>query len=353
MDAVIKRLEQLDMEIASVTVKADIAWEAYESAADTELRANRLMRWQQMQDEKKELLAERKTLHVQLTSTGMQQFAEKAAAAKIVGDWLELPEETYFLGNPELGSILYVRKAYRLLRLALRRMKTEGFHHVVVSGNPGVGKTWFAMFMLVWWLKLGRSAIWHDRDAFHLFEDSAVWKISRDHATKRLERDQRIKYVADGVKPIYDHLAAEQSVVAHSPDMERFEEYLKQDGHLPSPLWMPIWDVDELMLGLYMKRGGVPRAVLTKAHDKGTADALEKAIETMTYDDINNIADPYKLKDLHIVAGVHPPEWQRVWQESGNEAEASSHQRKSEMSSDSVAAFLRLGKVAGTMRGAG
>lgn len=81
---------------------------------------------------------------------GMQQFAEKAAAAKIVGNWLELPEGRYFLGNAELGSILYVRKAYRLLRLALRRMKTEGLYHVVVSGNPGVGKSWFAMFMLVW-----------------------------------------------------------------------------------------------------------------------------------------------------------------------------------------------------------
>lgn len=71
MDAVNKRLEQLDTEIAKVTLKADNAWEAYESAANTELRANRLIRWQQMQDEKKELLVERKTLHAQLTSTGV------------------------------------------------------------------------------------------------------------------------------------------------------------------------------------------------------------------------------------------------------------------------------------------
>lgn len=54
----------------------------------------------------------------------------------------------------------------------------------------------------------------------------------------------------------------------------------------------------------------MPRAVLTKAHDKGTADALEKVIKTMTYDDINNIHDPYKLKDFHMVAGVHPPDLQ-------------------------------------------
>lgn len=81
---------------------------------------------------------------------GMQKFAEKAATAKIVGNWLELPEGTYFLGDAELGSILYVHKAYRLLRLALRRAKSKGFRHVVVSGNPGVGKSYFAIFMLVW-----------------------------------------------------------------------------------------------------------------------------------------------------------------------------------------------------------
>lgn len=60
-------------------------------------------------------------------------------------------------------------------------------------------------------------------------------------------RDQRVKYVADGVRPIHDDLAADQSVVTHYPDLERFEEYMKQEGHLPSPLWMPIWDVDELV----------------------------------------------------------------------------------------------------------
>lgn len=81
---------------------------------------------------------------------GMQRFAENAPAAKIVGNWLELPEGTHFLGEAQQGSILYVRKAYRLLRWALRRMRSEGHRHVVVSGNPGVGKSWFAMFMLVW-----------------------------------------------------------------------------------------------------------------------------------------------------------------------------------------------------------
>ena len=81
---------------------------------------------------------------------GLQRFAENVKAAKIVGNWLELPKGTFFFGAVQLGSSLYVRKAYRLLRWALRRKRSEGFSHVVVSGTTGVGISYFAMYMLVW-----------------------------------------------------------------------------------------------------------------------------------------------------------------------------------------------------------
>lgn len=35
-------------------------------------------------------------------------------------------------------------------------------------------------------------------------------------------------------------------MVAHSPDLEHIKDFMKQEGHLASPLWMPIWDFDEL-----------------------------------------------------------------------------------------------------------
>ncbi|BDA48393.1 probable disintegrin and metalloproteinase with thrombospondin mo at N-terminal half [Coccomyxa sp. Obi] len=246
MYIVAQRLEKLDKDIIDVTTEAKKFQEAWLSATDLQHRADLMDVWQQLQNKKKMLLARRKALEAQLTGTGMQQFAEKAAAAKVVGYWLELPEGAYFLGDAELGSFMYVRKAYRLLRLALRKSKSVGFDHVVVSGNPGVGKAWFAMFMLVWWLKLGRSVIWHSSDAFYIFENGAVGEVSTEHATWRLGCDKRVKYVAVGVSPVYKPLTAEQSVVAHSYDLERFKEYMKPEGHLPSPLWMPIWDADEL-----------------------------------------------------------------------------------------------------------
>ena len=63
---------------------------------------------------------------------------------------------------------------------------------------------------------------------------------------QRLLEDPSMKYIADGVGTIYYGLAAQQSVVTHSADGQRFRKFMNQDGHLPSPLWMPMWDVDEL-----------------------------------------------------------------------------------------------------------
>lgn len=44
------------------------------------------------------------------------------------------------------------------------------------------------------------------------------------------------------------------------------------------------------MLRHLVERGGVPRSVLAKAHDKDTADALAKVLKTMTWHDITSIA---------------------------------------------------------------
>lgn len=83
----------------------------------------------------------------------MVRFAECAAATAGEEDengrWLELPEGVFFLGLPNLGGCLYIREAYRRLADVLEDMLSEGKQHVVISGNPGLGKTWFAIWMLV------------------------------------------------------------------------------------------------------------------------------------------------------------------------------------------------------------
>ena len=34
--------------------------------------------------------------------------------------------------------------------------------------------------------------------------------------------------------------------MAHSPDVRKYKEYLKPPRHAKAPLWMPIWELEEL-----------------------------------------------------------------------------------------------------------
>ena len=82
---------------------------------------------------------------------GLQSFAAAAwgSSQEVVDGWMQAPADTCFLGKANLGSTLYVREAYTALQAKLEELKKEGTAHVVISGNPGFGKSWFALFMLV------------------------------------------------------------------------------------------------------------------------------------------------------------------------------------------------------------
>ena len=64
---------------------------------------------------------------------------------------MHAPGGTCYLADAGLGSALYVREAYTALHQALEELKKEGIAHVVISGNEGVGKSWFARYMLMRW----------------------------------------------------------------------------------------------------------------------------------------------------------------------------------------------------------
>lgn len=67
----------------------------------------------------------------------------------IDGCWLTMPDGVLLLGRKNLGHTLYVREAYIALYEELESLKARDFAHVVVSGNPGTGKSWFALYVLV------------------------------------------------------------------------------------------------------------------------------------------------------------------------------------------------------------
>ena len=55
-----------------------------------------------------------------------------------------------------------------------------------------------------------------------------------------------VRYIADGASALLTELVVDQSFTAHAPDDSKYNEYLKPEGHVAAPLWMPFWEMHEL-----------------------------------------------------------------------------------------------------------
>ncbi|KAJ8324465.1 hypothetical protein O5D80_006718 [Batrachochytrium dendrobatidis] len=77
----------------------------------------------------------------------LTKFFHNLRYAKLEDDVLSMPPGTYLLGDPSLGSKLYTRQVYKELALGIEQSKPwqRGF---VVTGTPGMGKTFFGIWMM-------------------------------------------------------------------------------------------------------------------------------------------------------------------------------------------------------------
>jgi hypothetical protein len=68
---------------------------------------------------------------------------------------IQLPTNVFILGNPRLGSSIFIRHCYpKLLETALSIIQQPRTPHLVILGNPGIGQTYFGYVLL---LHLARS----------------------------------------------------------------------------------------------------------------------------------------------------------------------------------------------------
>ncbi|KAH6576983.1 hypothetical protein BASA50_002618 [Batrachochytrium salamandrivorans] len=81
------------------------------------------------------------------TDPNLVKFWQQLRNATLEDDILSMPAGTYFLGDPVLGSKMYIRQAYKELALGI-----EQSHHTqngfVVTGTSGMGKTYFGIWMM-------------------------------------------------------------------------------------------------------------------------------------------------------------------------------------------------------------
>ena len=71
---------------------------------------------------------------------------------------LRLPRGVTFLGDPKLPKLLFLRpKVYPLLFNLVKRLKRTGTEGLVLTGTPGIGKTYF-LYYLLWLLAAAMAA---------------------------------------------------------------------------------------------------------------------------------------------------------------------------------------------------
>ena len=212
--------------------------------------------------------------------------------------FLVLPDGVHWFGDGRLGSRLMVRRCYVDLCGLMQAAAVENKHpDWIITGNPGIGKTFFAGYAMWFFARQGRTIVWEPPQTgssakrYLLRPDGVALAgvIAIDSFALELQ-DPRTLVVTDAHSPPY---VDARTLLVTSPRKPAYYEYWKQRG--AKLRYMPPWTLDELeacragcfpavppqrMADLFAWWGGIPRAVLAGALDDDDALAsLEQAID--------------------------------------------------------------------------
>ena len=217
--------------------------------------------------------------------------------AEVDGQVLRLAGGTTFLGSSTLPGSMYIRDDYLGLWTEMQRLLSTGWTRIVVSGNPGIGKSWFGLYV-----------------AFRLMSESEpptiVWEARRRSSRTLICRgkvlegslsdfraelaDTRTWYLVDeAIFPGATEVEA-RTLVFSSPKRENYRFTLKSTAS--TMRFLPVWSWEEIetcrqllyandpirtpeaVEEAFMRWGGIPRYVLEKIGDEGANSELAEAI---------------------------------------------------------------------------
>ena len=211
--------------------------------------------------------------------------------------FLSLPDGVHWFGDGRLGSRLMVRRCYvdlcDLMQAAAAENRNPDW---IVTGNPGIGKTFFAGYAMWFFARHGRTIVWEppqtgSNDRYLLRPNGSLGLGDASARSFALElQDPRTLVVTDAHSP---PIVNARTLLVTSPRKPAYYEYWKQRS--AKLRYMPPWTLLELEVGragcfpavppqrmadLFAWWGGIPRAVLAGAQDDDDAFApLEQAID--------------------------------------------------------------------------
>lgn len=208
-------------------------------------------------------------------------------------DLLKLADDTKFFGLSDQPSKLFIRNCYKDLLNAVRNQQIRKLR---ISGNPGIGKTFFGYYLLYNLLKNDATVVYdlHTmKNDIILFKDGKGFYLNEilDHNTVRdYLHDEKTWYIVDGKQPNNSSVA--KTILITSPMKDHYHDFDKGNSSIRI---MPVWSVEEIdycrqnlfdslnedMVGqLYTKWGGVPRYILQGALNSDMQRLLQQAVDT-------------------------------------------------------------------------
>ena len=209
---------------------------------------------------------------------------------------VQLPKNVSILGNNSIGSSIYIRPCYpELFQTSLSIVQSAETRHLIILGNPGIGKTYFGYYFLLQLVGSGATVVYETAtlEGLYLFTPNGVFKGTRFSLDDNL-MDSETFYIVDGMEPLRGAVA--KTILLTSLRKSIWHQFSKGPCTLR---YMPVWSREEILKcrsmlyptlskdlveSLYLKWGGIARYVLKFATDEEKQARLQEGLDVSNID---------------------------------------------------------------------
>jgi hypothetical protein len=237
----------------------------------------------------------------------VEAFWKQLPNATVEGKVLRLAGGTTFWGSSSLPDRMYIRADYVGLWAEIQRFLESGLRRVVISGNPGIGKSWFGLYIAFKLLteteRKPPAIVWEARlsGTRTLIRDGAVLHGTLESFGSELAEVSTWYLVDESVFPGPWRVEA-RTLVFSSPKRENYRLVLKATAS--TIRFLPVWSWEEIdscrqllypadpgrtreaVQEAFSRWGGIPRFVLEKVGDASAQEELQKAFSAKNLDEV-------------------------------------------------------------------
>lgn len=217
------------------------------------------------------------------------------------------------MGHIPYHSTLYIRPAYH----SFWEMINGEHHQWIITGTPGIGKTFFAFFMFSKIRETQPDSIIARVDAYRMFifyPNGDVYSPASRTVPDEIASDEKNWVIADAVTTRFEGMNC-RTVVLTSPRMEGYKRHRKAGFQVRC---MPVWDLEEIRTvharvyphldltkveDIFEIWGGVPRTVLQFANDKSWQRHLRSSLHISTIENCMKFDGGESYESIDDVCG--------------------------------------------------